>query len=62
MKKMFISIPEATDKEKEDMKKILQKVFDEHSEEDYIVLLSNQDFETIKVDTETFDKMRESND
>jgi hypothetical protein len=59
MKKMFLNIPEATQKELEKMQEILQVVFDEHSEEEYMVLISGKQLESIKVDTETFDKLRE---
>ncbi len=57
MKKMFISIPDASQDEIEGIKMVLQKVFDKHSKEDYLILIGKE-YESIKIDTDAYDKLK----
>jgi len=58
MKRMYISVPGATQKEMNEMKKILQVVFDSEMEEDYLVLIG-KNLDIVDVDTKVFDKLKE---
>lgn len=57
MKKMFISIPEATADEIEGIKMVLQKVFDKHSKEDYLILIGKE-YDSIKITTDAYDHLK----